>query len=66
VTAAPVTADGLPYVTWPWQRRCPARLSRNPGGYWGRCDLRAHPEGTWHALERGMLTIRWDVLLRAE
>jgi hypothetical protein len=65
----PRTADGLPYAWGIWPlgtRRCPARLEPNSGGYWGRCDLARHPEDTEHALERGMLTIRWAVLRRAE
>jgi hypothetical protein len=66
MTAALVTTrDGLPYAR-PLRRRCRARLEPNPGGYWGRCELSPHEEGTWHALERGMLTVRWASLLRAE
>jgi hypothetical protein len=60
------TRDGLPYAR-PFHRRCRARLPPGtPGGYWGRCDLAPHPPDTSHALERAMLTVRWDVLLRAE
>lgn len=59
------TQDGLPYAR-PFRRRCHDRLGPNPGGYWGRCELEPHPDGTEHALERGMLIIRWGTLLRAE
>jgi hypothetical protein len=66
VTATIITTkDGLPYAR-PFRRRCRAVLEPNPGGYWGRCDLSPHPDGTEHALERGMLTVRWASLLRAE
>jgi hypothetical protein len=63
------TLDGLPYVTAPWplgHARCRAVLEPNPEGYWGRCDLEAHPDGTDHALERGMIVVRWSTARRWE
>jgi hypothetical protein len=59
------STDGLPYVTWPWQQRCSARLTRTDGEYWGRCDLRTHPQYD-HALERGMVIVRWSTEIRWE
>lgn len=65
-------------MSLPWaklfQRRCPARLQRWHGGrvmarpeeYYGRCDLRrGHPERE-HALERGMIIVRWHTEVRWE
>ena len=53
----------LPWVLWPWHRRCTAVLERRTvGGHYGRCDLRAGHHGD-HALERGFDTPRWSTAL---
>ena len=56
--------DSLPWVQWPWSRRCKARLRRRANGlekrvYYGRCELSPHGKEIPHALERGMINIRW-------
>jgi hypothetical protein len=49
--------SGLPWApAWPWLR-CRAR--GGDGCYYGRCDLRRGHDGA-HALERGMLVLRFD------
>lgn len=45
----------------PFRRRCRARLSRDTAEtYWGRCDLAPHARSVDHALERGMIVVRWE------
>jgi hypothetical protein len=69
MTPAPRTADGLPYAALPWplgHARCRAVLTRTDGEYWGRCDLEEHPRDTDHALERGMVIVRWSTEVRWE
>ena len=51
--------------TMPWApvigRRCRARLAETDSpDYWGRCELRPHGSDTGHALERGMVILRWQ------
>ena len=63
------TADGLRYALAPWPfgpPRCRAVLPPNEEAYWGRCELEAHPDGTDHALERGMVIVRWSTVTRWE
>jgi hypothetical protein len=48
----------------PWARpiigrRCKSRLRRSEGPYWGRCELAPHSRLVEHALERGMIWVRW-------
>ena len=40
-------------------RRCKARLTPNDTGYHGRCELIKHSKKLPHALERGMIWVRW-------
>lgn len=48
---------------WPWNR-CRARLEKKDASivnssYYGRCELKRH-SFIDHALERGMITVRWS------
>lgn len=60
---APLFAEAdrpLPWATPLIGRRCRAVLEpRQPGSYYGRCELRPGHEGD-HALERGFDTPRWS------
>lgn len=59
-------AETLPWAK-PFQRRCVARMERQPGAdYWGRCDLGVHGPDLDHALERGMEIVRWSTASRSE
>lgn len=51
---------GLPWCPmWPLPQ-CRARLSKREGReYWGRCELKPHSDDIEHALERGMIWVRW-------
>jgi hypothetical protein len=73
VTAVPTPPVLLRYAArLPWApvfgRRCRARLHRADSdgtGFWGRCELRARHKGR-HALERGMVVLRWGVVVDLE
>lgn len=59
-------AEELPWARlFDFNRRCPSRLHRvDSPTYYGRCELkRGHP-GANHALERGMVVVRWAVFTR--
>ena len=44
----------------PFGRRCKAVLApEETRDYYGRCDLQPHRGKTEHALERGLVTLRW-------
>lgn len=61
--------DEHPWLPWskPLRRRCRARLLRTDArDYYGRCELIADHHPLDHALERGMLTVRWRVETRVE
>ena len=53
--------DMMPWAgIWPWSPRCKARKRPEPGGYFGRCELKPHDSSVEHALERGMEWVRWS------
>lgn len=54
----------MPEKPLPWYRifhpRCKAYLEpTNITRFWGRCELEANHVGEDHALERGMIYVRW-------
>ena len=52
---------GPPDWAGPFTRRCHAVLEkRGEQPYYGRCELKPHTEGYDHALERGMVWVRWN------
>lgn len=66
MSALPSRLDTLPWSR-PFGRRCPVRLHRHDtdGPYHGRCDLARGHEGP-HALERGMVVVRFGVTVLTE
>ena len=58
--------DDLPWGRF-LHRHCRARLA--PGAdhrFWGRCELAPHSTDIDHALERGMVIVRWSAESRLE
>lgn len=39
--------------------RCKAKLTENPSGFHGRCELKPHGPKEAHTMERGMVWVRW-------
>lgn len=64
---AGIYEDSMPWANWPWQQ-CKARLKRGQDPeHFGRCELKkghyietADEGDPDHALERGMVWVRWD------
>lgn len=59
----------MKYVDLPWSYgwfgigRCKARLkSVDSADYFGRCELKRHWGNVPHALERGMVWVRWETV----
>lgn len=50
--------DDLPWQTM-FGKRCKARKAPTRGGFYGRCELAPH-WGIDHALERGLILVRWS------
>lgn len=48
----------LPWAK-PFRKQCRAELSLDGDEYWGRCELAPHGKDIEHAVERGMIWIRW-------
>lgn len=61
-----MVSPDLPWAP-PLGGRCRARLSRvDSPDYFGRCELRRHWGTVDHALERGMVVLRWSSTTRLE
>lgn len=54
----------------PWSKifryRCRAVIEPNDTGYWGRCELARGHAPIDHALERGLVIVRWETEPRLE
>lgn len=57
----------LPWAR-PFRKRCKARIPpKNKFDFYGRCELSPHGPEIEHALERGMVWVRWqDPLINYE
>jgi hypothetical protein len=51
----------LPWAK-PFRKRCQARMAPAPlDPYYGQCELQPHDGNTDHAMERGMVIVRFQI-----